>query len=600
MSDIDISPLAKRLADENNVDWRTLRGTGDDGRVVERDVLDYLARVMAGDEDLDPTPEPLPAGMESWSDQETFSGGDSSWGSNAGDGGSVSDGADTLWADPEDELLDQDVPAETPEAAGGDGIDRSDSGIEADTGWYTETGGMGNQPGDTESDLAKAEPAFDLDSETGSDSETDIDEDIFVFDDEPTGRSTQAEGADDAGSWADDVAGFGERTGESEGSDFAGDDFFSLDSEEPSEPRTGDGREFSWDEPEQAEPEPTGFESTGFESRESTPTEPTPTETDFAEPEPDVTPWEEQRAYGDTYGTTEPGTPWEAAAPGGEEAPDEVQDEVQDEVRPAQEVDSDAFGADAPWDGAGAGYGASFTSPSEPADFAGPLPEGVSLEETETRVADSAAAAADAPQPADRAPAVTLPPAQTQPPATAPVTRMRGFSGSGIVLRRDVDLSALRQAQQAVSQELGLAEVMAPASFLLRAAARAGRPWPLTTADAAPSLAMLTDDGVAVTHLPRASDMPFRELVVACSAAAGDEDAEASALVVADLSVLGIDEAVLDLGRPVLSLGRILPQEAGDRYRGTLALSGPVAPDAGSRFLARVVELLAAPVRLVL
>ena len=70
MSEPDITALARRLAEQNNVDWRALSGSGDGGRIVERDVLDYLARVMAGEEALDPTPEPLPDGMETWPDQD--------------------------------------------------------------------------------------------------------------------------------------------------------------------------------------------------------------------------------------------------------------------------------------------------------------------------------------------------------------------------------------------------------------------------------------------------------------------------------------------------------------------------------------------------
>jgi hypothetical protein len=69
VNEVNISPLARRLAEENNVDWRRLQGSGPDGRVVERDVLDYLARVMAGEEDVDPTPEPLPEGMEAWPEE---------------------------------------------------------------------------------------------------------------------------------------------------------------------------------------------------------------------------------------------------------------------------------------------------------------------------------------------------------------------------------------------------------------------------------------------------------------------------------------------------------------------------------------------------
>jgi resuscitation-promoting factor RpfA len=70
----DIAPLARRLAEENNVDWRRLSGTGEGGRVVERDVLGYLARVMAGDEAVDPTPEPVPEGMAAWPAEATVSG----------------------------------------------------------------------------------------------------------------------------------------------------------------------------------------------------------------------------------------------------------------------------------------------------------------------------------------------------------------------------------------------------------------------------------------------------------------------------------------------------------------------------------------------
>ena len=66
----DISPLAKRLAEENNVNWRSLAGSGSSGRVVERDVLEYLARVMAGEEDLNPTAEPVPEGMEAWPEED--------------------------------------------------------------------------------------------------------------------------------------------------------------------------------------------------------------------------------------------------------------------------------------------------------------------------------------------------------------------------------------------------------------------------------------------------------------------------------------------------------------------------------------------------
>ena len=70
MSAPTIVPLAQRLAEENNVDWKSLRGSGPQGSVTEVDVLNYLARVMAGEEDLNPTAEPVPAGMEAWPEED--------------------------------------------------------------------------------------------------------------------------------------------------------------------------------------------------------------------------------------------------------------------------------------------------------------------------------------------------------------------------------------------------------------------------------------------------------------------------------------------------------------------------------------------------
>ena len=64
-----IAPTAQRLAEENNVDWRVLTGSGEGGSVVERDVLGYLARVMRGEEATDPTPEPLPEGLSAWPEE---------------------------------------------------------------------------------------------------------------------------------------------------------------------------------------------------------------------------------------------------------------------------------------------------------------------------------------------------------------------------------------------------------------------------------------------------------------------------------------------------------------------------------------------------
>lgn len=60
MSDPQITPLARRLAEENGINWRSLAGSGPDGTIVERDILAYLAKVMAGEITLPPAPDPSP------------------------------------------------------------------------------------------------------------------------------------------------------------------------------------------------------------------------------------------------------------------------------------------------------------------------------------------------------------------------------------------------------------------------------------------------------------------------------------------------------------------------------------------------------------
>ncbi|MER3445286.1 MAG: dihydrolipoamide acyltransferase, partial [Meiothermus sp.] len=54
MSEPQITPLARRLAEENGINWRSLAGSGPDGTIVERDILAYLAKVMAGEITLPP------------------------------------------------------------------------------------------------------------------------------------------------------------------------------------------------------------------------------------------------------------------------------------------------------------------------------------------------------------------------------------------------------------------------------------------------------------------------------------------------------------------------------------------------------------------
>jgi pyruvate/2-oxoglutarate dehydrogenase complex dihydrolipoamide acyltransferase (E2) component len=39
-----ITPLAKRIAEESNLEWRNLKGSGKNGLILERDVLQAIAQ----------------------------------------------------------------------------------------------------------------------------------------------------------------------------------------------------------------------------------------------------------------------------------------------------------------------------------------------------------------------------------------------------------------------------------------------------------------------------------------------------------------------------------------------------------------------------
>lgn len=67
-----IAPLAKILAEANGIEWQSLRGSGPGGQIVEEDILDYLARVMAGE--AEPPATPVDAPPPDW-DGEPFPGG---------------------------------------------------------------------------------------------------------------------------------------------------------------------------------------------------------------------------------------------------------------------------------------------------------------------------------------------------------------------------------------------------------------------------------------------------------------------------------------------------------------------------------------------
>lgn len=55
-----IAPLAKILAEANGIDWQKLHGTGEGGLIVEQDILNYLSRIMSGEEEPPATPVDAP------------------------------------------------------------------------------------------------------------------------------------------------------------------------------------------------------------------------------------------------------------------------------------------------------------------------------------------------------------------------------------------------------------------------------------------------------------------------------------------------------------------------------------------------------------
>ncbi len=81
MAQEKITPLAQQLAEENGLDWRKITGSGPGGKVLEGDVLEYLAHQLAGsapsappeppafDIDLEPQPpltQPAPSVFAAW------------------------------------------------------------------------------------------------------------------------------------------------------------------------------------------------------------------------------------------------------------------------------------------------------------------------------------------------------------------------------------------------------------------------------------------------------------------------------------------------------------------------------------------------------
>ena len=574
MDQPDIAPLARRLAEENNVNWRRLRGSGDAGRVVERDVLEYLARVMAGEEATDPTPEPVPAGMEAWPDDEVR---------RFGQGDDVDDPAEPTSTVEDDIFLfdelasgggpQDEAPASAPVAGDGaasetlhdaeiveDDIDEDDLLVAGDdepvpTEHEPHTAREHLQQPVAMPDMWAATPADDL---TAPEDEADL---PSLF------------GASDAGQQASVETPppvFGEPLG--------GADEWS----EPvwrSEPHADEALDDPADEPaDEPAGEPAG-EPDDEPADEPVTAEAVPT----ARLDVDV-----QGLDGDAFTSDDD-------AAGGDE-PTPAVGEWAGDVEfdgPEQLPSLDAVAGDAAQEQAERHFEYGALEPDAAPAEATEQQAG-EYEATEQQAGEYEAGAAG---PEDEAalPPIAVPRAETPRPTTSGELPLLSH---GHVWRRQVDLSALVSAQADLAADLGRDAPVPLGAFLIRAAHKA------IGGGGGVALALLEDGSVRTVPVSATGDFAATVTSLGAALANGRESEDSSSaaqIVVADLSELGLDDAVLRLGAPVLTLGRVLidNQSGGRRAMLSLAGDGVDGTDA-ARLLVRVAELLEAPVRVVL
>ncbi|MFO7546064.1 MAG: E3 binding domain-containing protein [Trueperaceae bacterium] len=634
MSEPDISTLAKRLAEQNNVDWRALKGSGPSGKVVERDVLDYLARVMAGEEALDPTPEPLPDGMAAWPDQDLRS-------FQEGLGESASDMRDfrnDMAASVEESLDASDGPSDHGVLHEGEHLHEGGQHVagedqaEEDVTFERDVEGVRS---------AGAAYAAEAAEEAAGGNGAPIDEDIFLFDDDddvdpdavvgpeelsagegdapfgfeepPAAAEPAHQGAfGDAADWtaADGPADVTHAGAEAGAAEFAG--------------ASRDGHEADPAAAASAEPG-VDFDAAG---------EPDDLLVVEGDDEPEAFPLSAGEGAGD-----EDGAGWQGQAEEGT-TPEDEPAWAGDEIR----IGRDAFGLEDRTEGASdddlwVDDGAPSAEPAGADDASGAWASAADgtadvdlWEERDTAAASSyeetgAGFDAAAVEPADTTPL----PVASEPTAdaafasdadhfattgtdrvaevgadlpaagaaalgaAADAARALPLARTTTLLRRHIDVSALAAAQLAVGQELGEEEPLGASAFLLRAVAKAARDVAFDEGQVA--LAVI-GDGVRLRRVDEAASRSFGSLVAELRDAGVEEDE--IGLVAADLSGLDLDEAVLDLSAPVVTLGRILYDNQRGAYRSTLSLAGDLPLELGARLLARVADLLDAPVRLVL
>ncbi len=569
MSQPEISPLARRLAEENNVDWHGLHGSGAGGKVVERDVLEFLARVMAGEEDLDPTPEPVPEGMEAWPDEDVRSFQEEVRASRR-DAGLDEIQQELSAAD----RLGDDI------AGGYAGALAEEDELDVDSAPEIE---------EPESDAIGADAASD-----------DISEDIFLFGDEGEDQDQPPPAAADGGA----VAGWPQETGAEADDELlvAGEETFDVAAEDEDEhPSDGYAVE-AGDLPdvfgvtEEAEDAAQGAAGGALFADDAEVEEPADTldmppigDVGGSQPAADAGAGDAPFAFGgpaeEATGGAWPGDAWdESEAPGfgagdGAEAAGAWGVEAGEAESPREPLAEEGWAASETFTPPAAGGVEEDTvPPTEPAE---PPPDDArpSAVDVDDALAPGAVGVAGA--------------AAVAGPGDLPLVSY------GALLRRHLDVTALASAQLAVSLELGDNEPLSPAPFLLRAAAKAAAEGGWGDGTVA-MVGFAPDAGLRLRRIDDAAQRPFVELarLLASHGLEDGDEPTAAALSVADMSALDVDEAVLAVGGPLLTLGRILYDNQRGSYRSTLSLAGEIPAERGARLLARVAELLDAPVRL--
>jgi hypothetical protein len=556
----DISPLAKRLAEENNVRWQELKGSGAGGKVVERDVLEYLACGMAGEEAIDPTPEPVPDGMEAWPEEDV-----GVW---QRDNGALDDLQAGLSAA---ERVDDDLVFDADASTDDDGELISEDIFLFDDG-EPEVEAMGTTLEDDELLISGDEDlvasAATSQPETLAVAEP-VDEDLEAL------EALAALPVDDAAELDDDLPDLFASTDEEVEEDVA----LFAEAEDPLGVVLDEGDE--------------AFDAFELDDRvEAAVVEDAPVEASLEIDEPEV------ESVDESSGDLElPESELDLSDVATEEpalaSTDAEADITFDDDEPMFEATVDDA---ADWDADGQAIEADADNESivavteiETSDMHAD-DEIVATVGSDLSMVDDLAAEDDlgAVEGADLDAAVAAS-VVTEALVDLPLV------SHGALLRRHIDLTALAAAQLAVGRELGLDDPVAPAPFLVRAAAKA-----LARVELGGGTLGVAgfDGGVSVNELADAATMPFTELIDAVADADGGNGDVA--LVVADMSEFEIDEAVLHLDAPVLILGRVLYDNQKGSYRSTLSLSGDIAPDRGGRLLARIAELLDAPVQLVM